>query len=161
MSIEVIASIATIPPRVFNDDLKKCIDSLLSQTKSVRYVFVAMPQKYVRFDELPDKDLPNWLHEEPYCSKVVLFRPEIDPGSISKYLCIAKYLHTNEFKNTFRENIDPYIFVGDDDQVYNINLIDNMLKNTSITPTTFKGVIQNHYETVRHGSGGIIHGFGK
>ena len=154
MTIPIIASVATIPPRIFNGDLKKYIDSILSQTYPVNQVFVAMPYNYKRFNSLPDKDLPSWLKEEPYISKVKLLRPENDPGSISKYLCIANYLQET---NEYTEN-DPFIFVGDDDQVYNSSLIENMLKNTYL-PETFKGVIQNNYETVRYGSGGIIHGF--
>jgi len=150
--IKIVASIATIPPRIFNGDLKKCIDSLLSQTYTLDVIYVAMPKKYKRFDELPDSSLPTWLTtEEPYISKVKLLRPEEDCGSISKYLCFAEYFNSSSF------GYDPYIFVGDDDQVYKSTLIEKMID--AIPYTEYNGVIQNRYEIVRFGSGGIIHGF--
>lgn len=155
MNSDVIASVATIPPRIFNGELKKCIDSILSQSYLVKNIYITIPYNYKRFDSLPDKDLPIWLTEEPYKTRVILIRPENDSGSILKYLGIANYFNSKSIDY----NIDnPFIFVGDDDQVYNSTLIEKMLHNTQYIDK-FKGVIQNHYETVRYGSGGIIHGF--
>jgi len=159
---KVIASIATIPPRIFNGDLKKCIDSLLSQTYPVEKIFVAMPEEYTRFKGPPiiASYLPDWLNEEPYKNRVILLRPKTDPGSISKYLCIAKYLQETSLPLDNNPDPDPFIFVGDDDQVYNRTLIEKMLTSLpSDKIVSFRGVIQNHYEKVRFGSGGIIHGF--
>ena len=158
---KVIASIATIPPRIFNGDLQKCIDSLLSQRYPVEKIFVAMPEEYIRFKGPPltSSILPDWLNEEPYKSRIVLLRPKTDPGSISKYLCIAKYLQETSFL-PIENDPDPFIFIGDDDQVYNSELIGKMLTAIpSEQMQEFRGVIQNHYEKVRFGSGGIIHGF--
>ena len=67
--IQVIASIATIPPRINNGDLKKCVDSLLKQTHKLSYIFVAIPKNYKRFGQLTN--LPDWLQQDPYKSKVI------------------------------------------------------------------------------------------
>ena len=46
------------------------------------------------------------------------------------------------------------MFICDDDQEYKSNLIQNMLNNINKL-----GVYQNRYNIVKHGSGGIIHGY--
>lgn len=131
--------------------LKKCIDSLLTQTYPIDVIYIAIPKKYKRFDhELPDSVLPSWLTttQNP---KLKLLRSADDFGPISKYLCFAEYYNSSSFLD------DPYVFVGDDDQVYKSNLIEKML--WQMPSNNYNGVIQNRYEIVRFGSGGIIHGF--
>ena len=144
----LVASIATIPNRVNNGDLKKCVDGLLAQTCPLDRIFVTIPHKYRRFEPL--KTLPEWLMQEPYNEKVRLIRPSEDPGPIAKYLCVAEYIADSEYK-------DAYVFVGDDDQIYHNTLVARMV--AAIPSQDFEGVIQNRHEIVKYGSGGIIHGF--
>lgn len=143
----IIASLTTIPPRILNGNLKLTIDSLLNQTYSIDKIYISIPLNYIRFD--PINDLPNWLNDEPYKNKIYIIRPENDKGPIEKYLSITKHLYDKD--------INPFILICDDDQIYHPNLLSTMIK--AIPSNNYEGVIQNRYEIVRYGSGGIVHGF--
>lgn len=152
--MRVVASIATIPPRLSNGDLQRCVDGLLHQTQGVDTIYVSIPYRYVRFPtQVHDADLPGWLHEPRYRDKVVVLRPPSDPGPIAKYMCVAQCM----FQVPVRADLqDTVIFVGDDDQVYHPTLIERMV---AAYPHDRQAVVQNRYDIVRFGSGGIVHGF--
>lgn len=147
--MQIVASIITIPPRVLNGDLQKCINGLLAQTVPFNNIYIVIPKKYNRFD--PIDSLPDWFNEEPYRSKVEVLRPETDMGPIGKYSVVGKLLNDT--------NKNPFIFVGDDDQVYKSTLIEKMIEAIPEPKENYTGILQNRHEIVRYGSGGIIHGF--
>lgn len=132
--LEVDASLTTIPPRL--ESCRLAIDSLLPQ---VRLIYLNIATRYKRFG---DFEIPSYLCEEPYKSKVIVCKGE-DYGPATKYI---GGLHS------IPES--AWIFFCDDDQEYHSSLIMRMKERI----TDF-AVYQNRYEIVRHGSGGIIHGY--
>jgi predicted GH43/DUF377 family glycosyl hydrolase len=156
--VPVIASLTTIPPRMHNGEFKKCLDSLLKQSAAFDSIFVTIPTTYPRFPDYDGK-IPDWLQTEPYCSRVIIIRPEEDSGSVSKYTGIAQYLSSLSITDPLH---DAIIFICDDDQEYHPELCCRMLTTICkdrLLRSSSSFVIQNRYETVRFGSGGIIHGF--
>lgn len=134
----VCASLTTIPPRLVND-CRLAIDSLLGQ---VDRIYLSVAKQYKRFGD-SDVELPAYLEEEPYASRVELVRTE-DFGPATKYLgALAKIPQTS------------WIFFCDDDQEYAPDLIATM--RGSIQGLD---VYQNHFKNIqRKTSGGMIHGY--
>lgn len=135
--MNISASITTIPPRYKSRDLFKCIDSLLNQSLELTKIYINIPKEYKRFDNFTNKQI-NKIKK--YNSKIKITFYDFD-SPLLKYMAPA--------------NDNEYLFIGDDDQEYNKNLIENMFN--SIFDNS--AVYQNRYHTVKTGTAGIIHGF--
>jgi len=133
-------SIATIPPRIRNGDIYNAIDGFLNQTLEVNKIFINLPFKFNRFDDLNEEEL-NKLKN--YNKKVQLTFTDYD-SPILKYLGCIPHLKD-----------DDLIFVGDDDQVYKEDLLEKMTYGFYNDECVF----QNRYHQVKTGTAGIIHGF--
>lgn len=132
--IELDASLTTIPPRI--ESCRQAIDSLLPQ---VRRIYLNIANHYKRFGYF---EPPTYLCEEPYKSKVIVCKGE-DYGPATKYIGGLQSIPST-----------AWIFFGDDDQEYHSTLITRMKDRIAEF-----AVYQNRHEIVRHGSGGIIHGY--
>jgi hypothetical protein len=125
-----VASLTTIPPR-FDTDCKLAVASLASQ---VDQVYLTVPDSYERF---PMRDLPDWMQSVQVC------RGE-DKGPASKYLGALDAIPRG-----------AWVFIGDDDQEYQPDLIDRMKRGIDSL-----GVYQNHSASIQQKtSGGMIHGY--
>ena len=133
-------SIATIPPRIRNNNIFNCIDGFLNQTIEVNKIFINLPNKFNRFDNLTEEEL---LKLKNYNKKVVLTFTNYD-SPILKYLGCIPHLKD-----------DDIIFVGDDDQVYKEDLLEKMKDGFYNDDAVF----QNRFHQVKKGTAGIIHGF--
>lgn len=129
---KVIACLTTIPPRF--ERCKRAVQSLLPQ---VDHLYVCASTYYERFGECTLPDFSD------FGDKVTVVNT-IDYGAATKYLGALPQL--------MKEN--SWVFFGDDDQEYNSSLIQKMKESINLL-----GAYQNRYHIVRHGSGGIIHGF--
>ena len=136
----VNVSIATIPPRIRNGDIYNAIDGFLNQTIEVNKIFINLPFKFNRFDDLTEEEL-NKLKN--YNNKVQLTFTDYD-SPLLKYLGCIPHLKD-----------DDLIFVGDDDQVYKNNLLEKMKDGFYNKDAVF----QNRFHQVKKGTAGIIHGF--
>jgi len=136
----MIVSCASIPPRIRNKDIYKFIDSILNQTINVNMIYINLPHHFERFENLNKKE----IHElENYNDKIKVTFSDLD-SPLLKYTGALKYIDDDEI-----------MFIGDDDQEYKDDLLENML-------TGFyddKAVYQNRYHVVKKGTAGIIHGF--
>ena len=131
-----VASLTTIPPRFAN--CRKTLDSLLQQ---VDRIYLSIPEEYSRFPGAVE--LPEYLAEEPYASKVSVVRSP-DFGPATKYLGAIKDIPENR-----------WIFFCDDDQEYSPDLLARMSEGI-----TGPGAYQNHYRSIeKKTSGGQIHGY--
>lgn len=136
-ALRIVASLTTIPPRI-EQSCRLTIDSLLPQ---VEHIYLSVADNYSRFGVL--EDLPEYLSEEPYKSKVTVVRGP-DYGPASKYIGAIHHLP----KAT-------WVFVCDDDQEYHSQLINRMRESITMT-----AVYQNHFDSIqRKTSGGLIHGY--
>ena len=125
-----VASLTTIPPR-FETDCRLAVASIAPQ---VDQVFLSVPDAYARF---PMRELPAWM------SDVQLCRGE-DKGPASKYLGALDRIPKG-----------AWVFIGDDDQEYQPDLIERMKRGINAM-----GVYQNHFFSIREKtSGGMIHGY--
>lgn len=125
-----VASLTTIPPR-FDTDCRLAVASIAPQ---VDQVFLSVPDAYTRF---PMRELPEWM------SAVQVCRGE-DKGPASKYLGALDRIPKG-----------AWVFIGDDDQEYQPDLIDRMKRGINAI-----GVYQNHFFSIQQKtSGGMIHGY--
>lgn len=137
----ISVSIATIPPRVRNKNLFKCIDSFLNQSYPINKIYINISSNYKRFDNLTDEEI-NEI--QAYNNKIIISKCKYD-SPILKYYGSLDIIDDDEF-----------IFIGDDDQEYNHTLIENMSKILNMNKNA---VYQNRYHVVKTGTAGIIHGF--
>lgn len=135
--LKTYACITTIPPRF--ESCKKAVNSLL-KNDGVDKIFVSVSTFYERFGTVDARTFPTFESD-----KVILVKNIVDYGPATKYIGALD----NELMD---EN--TWLFFGDDDQEYSDDLISRM-KNSIL----FLGAYQNRFQTVRFGSGGIIHGF--
>lgn len=133
-------SLATIPPRIRNKSIFKSIDGFLNQTIEINKIFINLPLKFNRFNQLTDNEI-NEI--ENYNEKVKVTFTGYD-SPLLKYIGALSEIDDEE-----------YIFIGDDDQVYKKDLLENMKKGIFDD----KAVYQNRFHIIKHGTGGIIHGF--
>jgi len=134
--IQVVGSLTTIPSRV-----NHCIAAINSLLSQVDHIYLSVCDKYKRFDER--WETPGIFFEEPYISKVTVVISE-DYGPATKYLGAATLIPPN-----------TWMFICDDDQVYEENLINQMRLALET-----QAVYQNHCECIREKtSGGLIHGY--
>ena len=133
-------SIATIPPRIKDGSIYKSIDGFLNQTIEINKIYINLCTNFKRFDQLDEMDYKTLIE---YNNKVELTFNDYD-SPILKYLGPLKHIDDEE-----------YIFIGDDDQVYNKNLLKNMKKGIFDDLSVY----QNRFHIIKHGTGGIIHGF--
>jgi hypothetical protein len=140
---DVIVSIATIPVRVQNGCLARCIKALLNQSIEVKKIYVNVPYIYKRFGSLSDH-LIEYIKR--LSDKVEVLQHKVD-SPIIKYFGAIHHCEQGD-KN-------DYVFVGDDDQEYHPLLLEKMREG--IYDSMY--VYQNRYHIVKHGTGGIIHGF--
>ena len=152
--ISVDASLTSIPPRI--EQCKLVIDSIINQVDNV---YLNLCSTYSRFTQFTFEDIKNmipyyFLSEEPYKSKLKIIYGN-DYGPATKYLGALSTIDKSQ-----------WIFVCDDDQEYQTNLIQTMVNNINLNNNNLNnnnlnkfGIYQNRYNIVKHGSGGIIHGY--
>jgi hypothetical protein len=132
----VEASLTTIPPRL--ETVRKAIGSLDPQ---VDVVNLTVSRSYKRFPgqelSMDHPGIVNLLEE--FGNLVVHW--EEDSGPAAKVLGVG-------------DRRGVWTFVGDDDQVYDPNLVSRMLDQVSRS-----ALYQNRFDIVRFGDGGIVHGF--
>lgn len=138
----IVASCATIPPRILDGSVFEFIDSMLNQTLEVSCIYVNMPMEYQRFKGgLALEQLVRQVQDYHY--KVKVNRTTYDSPLIK---------HLGMYQE---ESDDTFIFVGDDDQVYHPELLQRMMEGYF----DHEAVMQNRMHAVCTGSGGIVHGF--
>ena len=102
----IYVSLSTIPQRIKN--LHQSVDSLLKQTKKPDKIFINIPNKYKRFDEIVhDSQIPKFSD-----SKIEITRCE-DCGPGTKLLGSLNKL-----------NKDSLIILADDDHLYEDYMIE-------------------------------------
>jgi len=112
----IYVSISTIPPRIKN--LEKSVESILNQTLKPDKIFVNIPHKYRRFDEIvKDKQIPKFSND-----KIEITRCE-DCGPGTKLLGSLNKLEKNSL-----------IILADDDHVYENYMIEKFYYYYSIAP---------------------------
>tara|TARA_R110000772_G_scaffold257353_1_gene374140 strand:- start:115 stop:1218 length:1104 start_codon:yes stop_codon:yes gene_type:complete len=134
-------SIATIPPRVRDGSLIRCVNSLLIQSIKIKKIYVNLPNKFKRFEQLTETEIKII---EDYDEKIKVTYTNYDSPAL-KYIGALKHI----------ENDDEYIFIGDDDQEYHKDLLKKMREGCYKD----NAVYQNRYNIVKKGTAGIIHGF--
>jgi len=126
----IYVSLTTIPQRVKN--LYKSVESLLNQSKKPDKIFVNIPKKYERFDEvIEDNQIPKIKHEN-----VEITRCE-DFGPGTKLLGSIKKLKENSL-----------LILADDDNIYEDYMIEKLYHFYSIAP-------QNAYSFYVHPLGSL------
>lgn len=136
----VSVSFASIPPRIENREIYKFIDSILHQTYPIDKIYINLSSNYIRFRQLEEKELEEL---KKYSDKIEISFSERDSP-------ILKYIGSLD-----KIDDDTLLFIGDDDQEYKNDLIENMVKGIFDD----KYVYQNRYHIVKTGTAGIIHGF--
>lgn len=137
---QVVGSLTTIPPRLADGSCKAALDSLLHQ---VDKIYLSIPLSYGRFPD-QEVEIPAWLSEAPYSSRVVVTRPQKDLGPATKYLGGLTAIPAGS-----------WIFVCDDDQEYHPQLIQKM--SSAIHSLS---LVQNHLAHIKaKTSGGLVHGY--
>ena len=112
----IYVSVSTIPPRIRN--IKKSIDSLQNQTQKPDKIFLNIPYKYRRFENVvSDKDIPTFE------SKNVEITRCDDCGPGTKLLGSLKKLKKNST-----------LILADDDQVYEDYMIEKLYYFSSLYP---------------------------
>ena len=102
----IYVSLSTIPQRIKN--LHQSVDSLLKQTKKPDKIFINIPNKYKRFDEIVhDSQIPKFSD-----SRIEITRCE-DCGPGTKLLGSLNKL-----------NKDSLIILADDDHLYEDYMIE-------------------------------------
>ena len=132
--LKAVVCLTVIPPRF--ERCKKTIYSLLNQ---VDQIYLSTSTYYVRFGY---SNLPNFLGEKDFEGKVTVVE-STDYGPATKYLGALSKIPDNY-----------WVIYCDDDQVYRPDMIKRM--KDSICEI---GAYQNCYNSVKLGSGGIIHGY--
>ena len=112
----IYVSLSTIPQRL--KDINKSIDSLLNQTFKPDKIFVNIPHKYRRFDEIiKDKQIPKFSND-----KIEITRCE-DCGPGTKLLGSLEKVEK-----------DSLIILADDDHFYEDYMIEKFFYFYSIAP---------------------------
>jgi hypothetical protein len=132
-------SIATIPPRINDGSLLKCIKSFENQTYPIKKIYVNLPKKFKRFEEM--ENLEKIIQDMSKLIKIT--RTNYDSPAL-KWLGFLPYVDDEDF-----------VFIGDDDQEYHPELIYKMVEGIY----NDNSVYQNRYHIVKTGTAGIIHGF--
>lgn len=133
--LKIVASLTTIPPRI--NRCKAAIQSLLDQ---VDHIYLNISNYYNRFGPALIPDFSN--ESDEFRSKVTVVIGD-DYGPATKYLGALNKIPESS-----------WIFFCDDDQEYHPELIKKMVQSVNKW-----GAYQNRYDIVKHGSGGIIHGY--
>ena len=112
----IFVSLTTIPPRVKN--LYKSVESLLKQSKKPDKIFVNIPKKYERFNEvIEDDQIPK------ISNKIVEITRCEDYGPGTKLLGSLNKLEKNSL-----------IILADDDNIYEDYMIEKFYHYYSIAP---------------------------
>ena len=112
----IYVSLTTIPQRV--KTLYKSVDSLLNQTKKPDKIFINIPEKYERFQEVIGQDkLPKFSNE------IVEINRCVDCGPGTKLLGSI-----DKLKN------DSLLILADDDNIYEDYMIEKFYHFYSIAP---------------------------
>jgi hypothetical protein len=133
--LKVVASLTTIPPRI--NRCKAAIRSLLEQ---VDHVYLNVSTYYKRFGPA---EIPDFSAESPDFRTRVTVVVGDDYGPATKYLGALDRIPDSS-----------WVFFCDDDQEYHSTLLTRMRNSIQAW-----GAYQNRYNIVKHGSGGIIHGY--
>ena len=149
-NINISAALAVIPPRLINGCVLESINCLEKQTYPLNKIYLIIPRNGF-YSRWPNFNFEKWHNEN---KKLLSSRVQFIECSLDSPIC--KYLGIVENVCVSLEN--DYIFIGDDDQQYNLSLIENMVNGLRlVNPKMY--VYQNRYEIVKHGTSGIIHGF--
>jgi hypothetical protein len=132
--LKVVASLTTIPSRI-----ERCKKAILSLIHQVDQVYLSVSSFYERFGNFT---IPDFSQEPEFLNKLIIINSK-DYGPATKYLGALNFIPEN-----------CWIFFCDDDQQYRPDLISKMTESILLV-----GAYQNHYDTVKTGSGGIIHGY--
>lgn len=133
---KIYVSCATIPNRVYDGTLNNFIKSINNQTLEVEKIIINYCYNYTKYGLfVPPKNT----------EKVIWVGHNFDSP-------IIKYLGCVQCK--FIEDTDLIITL-DDDQEYRSDLVQNMF-NSIVDNDSF---IQNCYDEMKEGDGGLIHGF--
>jgi len=109
---KVFISLTTIPTRL--ELLRKCLDSLINQRYPIEQIILTIPKNSLKGKKI--SRLPPYLSNPPYCDWVTIVRPYKDYGPVMKYIGGYKQLP-----------IDSLVFVCDDDQQYNHNIVSRLV----------------------------------
>jgi len=139
---DIIVSVATIPPRVRNGCLSKFIHSMLNQTLQPKKIYVNVSRNYQRFENLTELEINEIKNINLDVIEVI--RCDLDSPLIKH----IGYLNHHADKSDF-------VFVGDDDQEYNLTLLERMRGGIY----NKDNIYQNRFHVVKTGTAGIIHGF--
>jgi hypothetical protein len=132
--LKTVVCLTAIPPRF--ERCKKTIYSLLNQAD---HIYLSTSKYYVRFGY---SKLPDFSSEKEFEGRVSVIE-STDFGPATKYLGALTKIPDNY-----------WVIFCDDDQIYRSDMIKRM--KDSICEI---GSYQNCYNSVRSGSGGIIHGY--
>ena len=112
----IYVSLTTIPQRI--KSIKKSIDSLINQTQKPDKIFINVPTKYKRFEEIVEEDqIPNFND-----SRIEVTRCD-DYGPGTKLLGSLKKLKK-----------DSLIILADDDNIYEDYMIEKFYYYYSLAP---------------------------
>ncbi len=107
----VCISLTTIPSRlnlIVHDNLE---DLLKQDYENLVRVYLTVPLENMRGQPATEK-LPDWLQEEPFCSRVTVLRPQRDYGPIMKWIGAVHEIAES-----------TWVFICDDDVRYRHNYI--------------------------------------
>lgn len=104
---EIYVTITTIPERLVSNHFKKCIGSILNQTKSFNKIVLNIPYVYKRTGERYP-EIPDWITRE---KKIIVNRCD-DYGPATKLLGGWKVIPE-----------DALILIADDDIIYRENAL--------------------------------------
>jgi hypothetical protein len=129
-------ALTTIPSRIklpiFIENIK---DILNKQKDNIENIFITIPLKYKRFNEIVDDKIIHSLNEIP---KVIIIRPEDDYGPASKYL--GPLIHN------YKDVKNNILIIIDDDRKYNKNLVRNFkIAYNSFPNITFSSGLWSEY----------------
>lgn len=130
---DVFVSFTTIPSRLH---LVKNNESLFLQDyPNLKTIFLTLPMNNMR-GQPSVKELPTWLNEEPFLSRVKVVRPEKDYGPIMKYVGAVDEIPD-----------DSFVFVCDDDRYYKKDFISRCVAAMGkVDNERRKKIIVNGYE---------------
>ena len=129
-------ALTTIPSRIklpiFIENIK---DLLKKQNDNIENIFITIPLKYKRFNEIVDDKIIESLNKIP---KVIIIRPEDDYGPASKYL--GPLIHN------YKDVKNNILIIIDDDRKYNKNLVRNFkIAYNSFPNITFSSGLWSEY----------------
>lgn len=115
----VYISFTTIPSRLKSIVKDSLLDLFKQDYNALSGIVLTIPRENMRGEKVSE-ELPSWLEEEPFRSKVEVLRPEKDLGPVMKWIGAAGHLPA-----------DSWVFVCDDDVRYRHNYVSECVKFAS------------------------------